>query len=225
VLLSSVALLAAVVAAGLSPNEPPDSYVGTARQVHVHIPRLEGDARLDGRLDEPIWRQAALLTGFSQFSPQDGVPADDSTQVLVWYSPTAIYFGIRAFERHGAPVATLADRDRIDADDQVQILLGTFNDGRQALVFGVNPLGVQMDGTILENNRQQSQSFMSSGSAARQPADLSQDFVFQSKGRITEYGYEVEIRIPFKSLRYQPAETQSWGLNVVRVVQHSGFRG
>jgi len=223
VLFHVVALLAAVVATPhAGPDEPGGTYVGTARQVHVRIPRLDADARIDGRLDEPVWREAALLTGFSQFSPQDGIAADDSTQVLVWYSATAVHFGIRAFERHGTPVATLADRDRIDADDQVQILLSTFNDGRQALVFGVNPLGVQMDGTILETNRQQSGSFMSQVSA-RQQADLSQDFVFQSKGRVTEYGYEVEVRIPFKSMRYQPAETQSWGLNIVRVIQHSGY--
>ena len=169
-----------------------------------------------------MWKQAALLTGFSQFAPQDGIAADDSTQILVWYSATSIHFGIRAFERHGPPIATLADRDRIDADDQVQLLLSTFNDGRQALVFGVNPLGVQMDGTILETNQQQSGSFMSQGSA-RQRADLSQDFVFQSKGRVTEYGYEVEVRIPFKSLRYQATETQTWGFNAVRIVQHSGY--
>ena len=220
---SVLALAAALLLPHTTPNEPADPFVGTSQQVHVPIPRLDGDARIDGRLDEPVWRQAALLTGFSQFSPQDGIPADDSTQVLVWYSATAIHFGIRAFERHGAPIATLADRDKIDADDQVQILLGTFNDGRQALVFGVNPLGIQMDGTILETNRSQSQGFMSQGTTARQQPDLSQDFVFQSKGRITEYGYEVELRIPFKSLRYQPVATQSWGLNVVRVVQHSGF--
>src|SRR5215471_19717903 len=119
-------LVALVTAAAITPHigstEPADTYVGTAKQVHVRIPRLDADVRLDGRLDEPIWRQAALLTGFSQFSPQDGIAADDSTQVLVWYSATAIHFGVRAFERHGAPVATLADRDRIDSDDQVQIL-------------------------------------------------------------------------------------------------------
>jgi len=217
-----VALLAAAIVPHAGPDEPAATYIGSRNQVHVRIPRIDADARIDGRLDEAVWRRAAVLTGFSQFSPQDGVPADDSTQVLVWYSSTAVHFGIRAFERHGAPVATLADRDRIDADDQVQLLLSTFNDGRQALVFGVNPLGVQMDGTILETNRQQSGSFMSQATA-RQQADLSQDFVFQSKGRVTEYGYEVEIRIPFKSLRYQPTETQSWGLNIVRVVQHSGF--
>ena len=46
----------------------------------------------------PPWAEAAILSGFSQFSPVDGVPAHDSTEVLVWYSPTAIHFGIRAFE-------------------------------------------------------------------------------------------------------------------------------
>jgi hypothetical protein len=217
-----VVLLAAAIVSHTGPDEPAGTYIGSSNQVHVRIPRLDVDVRIDGRLDDAAWRQAAVLTGFSQFSPQDGVPADDSTQVLVWYSSTAVHFGIRAFERHGAPVSTLADRDRIDADDQVQLLLSTFNDSRQALVFGVNPLGVQMDGTILETNRQQPGRFMSQATA-RQQADLSQDFVFQSKGRVTEYGYEVEIRIPFKSLRYQPTETQSWGLNIVRVIQHSGF--
>ncbi len=61
-----------------------------------------------------------MLTGFSQFSPHDGIPAADSTQVLLWYSPTALYVGIRAFEAHGAVHATLADRDKISADDNVQ---------------------------------------------------------------------------------------------------------
>ena len=70
--------------------------------------------------------------------------------MLLWYSPTALYVGIRAFERHGAVHATLADRDKISADDNVQLLLGTFHDQRQAYVFAVNPFGIQMDGTITE---------------------------------------------------------------------------
>src|SRR2546425_7510336 len=53
--------------------------------------------------------------------------------------------------------------------------------------------------------------------------DLSPDFVYQSRGHLTDWGYEVEVRIPFKSLRYQSADPQSWGLQVVRVVQHSGY--
>jgi len=199
-----------------------DVYNGRANQLRVRPPRLEeSGVAIDGRLDEPQWASAALLTGFSQFSPNDGAVANDSTEVLVWYSPTAIHFGIRAFEAHGTARATLADRDRIGADDHVQLLIGTFNDGRQATVFAVNPLGVQQDGTITELNQNRTSGF--AGSAlARDPADVSADFVFQSKGQLTPDGYVVEVRIPFKSLKYQSSLAQTWGLNVVRQVQHSG---
>jgi Domain of unknown function (DUF5916) len=197
-------------------------YVGRQSQLEVRMTRVEADVQIDGSLNEPVWQRAALLTGFSQFSPQDGVPAADSTQVLVWYSPTAIYFGIRAFESHGAPTATLADRDKIASDDNVQILLDTFNDGRQALMFGVNPFGVQTDGMLVESNQLRTGSFTSQ-IQSRDQADLSQDYVFQSKGRVTEFGYQVEIRIPFKSLKYQSQAVQTWRLNVVRQVQHSKF--
>jgi hypothetical protein len=186
---------------------------------------VEAGVEIDGRLDEAVWGEAAVLTGFSQFAPADGRAADDSTEVLVWYSPTAVHFGVRAFERHGDPAAsvraTLADRDRIFADDHVQILLGTFDDGRQATVFAVNPFGVQADGILVEQGRTGG-GFMSGTQQTREPADLSPDFVFQSKGRLTDRGYEVEIRVPFKSLRYQPADVQRWAVNVVRRVQHSG---
>ena len=141
--------------------------------------------------------------------------------MLVWYSPTAIHFGVRACEAHGAVHATLADRDQIGADDNVQILLSTFDDGRQATVFAVNPFGVQSDGALVETGATSGNGF-NNAVVRRETADLSPDFVFQSKGRVTEYGYEVEVRIPFKSLRYQPAQEQRWGINVTRQVQHSG---
>ncbi len=206
------------------PRQPAtqNTYNGRANQLRVQPPRLdEASTAVDGNLDEPQWAQAALLTGFSQFSPSDGSAADDSTEVLVWYSATAIHFGIRAFERHGEPRATLPARDKIAADDNVQILLGTFNDGRQATVFAVNPLGVQADGTIVESNQTRSGGFGGT-TLARDAADLNADFVFQSKGRVTPQGYVVEVRIPFKTLKYQSADVQSWGLNIVRQIQHSG---
>src|SRR5919112_1005962 len=201
--------------------DPPLIYSGRVGQLQVQIPRLEVDLSVDGKLDEAVWRNAAVLAGFSQFSPTDGVPAADSTEVLVWYSPTAIYFGIRAFEAHGSVHATLADRDRIAADDYIQILLSTFNDSRQASVFAVNPFGVQSDGALVETGATSGNGF-NNAVVRRENADLSPDFVFDSKGRLTDTGYEIEVRIPFKSLRFQPAQEQRWGINVTRQVQHSG---
>ena len=197
------------------------AYSGVDRQLQVPIPRVEAEVTVDGVLDEPVWQQAAQLTGFSRYTPVDGGPADRTTDVLVWYSPTAIHFGVRATAGADGVQATLADRDRIDADDHVQIFLSTFADGRQAFVFAVNPLGVQMDGALVEGLRAGGGGF---GGLAqgREEVDRSPDFVFQSRGVIDAAGYVVEVRIPFKSLRYQAGATQRWGLHVTRVSPRAG---
>jgi len=198
------------------------TYSGRDHQVDVQIPRFEADATIDGDLADSVWTHAARLTGFSQYAPNDGLAAADSTQVLVWYSATAIYFGIRAFELHGRPTMTLANRDQIFDDDNVQILLGTFHDGKRASMFAVNPVGVQGDGSLIEGANVTASGFIGGAVVGREQPDLSPDFVFQSRGHVTEWGYEVEVRIPFKSLRYQPRQPQDWRLNIVRQVKHSG---
>ncbi len=88
-------------------------------------------------------------------------------------------------------------------------------------MIGVNPLGVQLDGAIVEGTGQGGQGF--GGLAAGRPGtDLSPDFVYDSKGRLTQQGFDIEIRVPFKSLRYQSSATQDWGLHIIRRVQSSG---
>ena len=211
--------------AALLHSGPPADYVGRANQLQVQIPRIEGEdatVQIDGFLSERVWSRAAVLSGFSQYKPQDGIAASDSTRVLLWYSASALHVGIRAYEQHGSVHATLADRDKITADDNVQLLLGTFNDKRQAYFLAVNPLGIQMDGTVVETTPNTGGGFQVT-IPQRQAPDLSQDFVFTSKGRVTEYGYEVEMRIPFRSLKFQAADVQAWDINVVRFVAHSGF--
>ena len=200
-------------------------YNGRANETVVHAPKLEsrsGDVTIDGSLDEPVWHSAALLTGFSLYAPIDQRPAPDSTEVLVWYSSTAMYFGIRAFEPHGGDAgvhATLADRDRVSGDDNVEIHLDTFLDRRRAFVFIVNPLGVQADGMKSEGG-----GFIPGSNVMPGQNDLSADFLWQSKGHVTPWGFEVEIRIPFKSLRYAAKDVQDWGLQIQRNVQHSGYQ-
>src|SRR5690349_13629138 len=202
--------------AAAAPAQP--VYNAREGRTEVRAVRADDTVAVDGRLDEPVWRQAALLTGFSLYQPVDQRPAPDSTEVLVWYSPTALYVGVRAFEPHGAVRATLADRDRISADDNVEIQLDTFDERRRALVFVVNPLGVQADGTKSEGG-----GFIPGSNVTPGQNDLSADFLWQSKGRVTEWGYEVELRIPFSSLRYPLGMPQRWGIQAVRHVQHSGY--
>ncbi len=183
----------------------------------ARIPRLEASVRIDGRLDEPVWSRATRLTGFWQYQPVDGRPAEEKTEILVWYAADAIHFGIIAHDsRPGSIRATVADRDNIDNEDHVVIDLDTFHDRRRAFFFGVNPLGIQTDGVRSEGAGQVSS--LIPGSLDKNP-----DFTWDSKGRITADGYEVEIRIPFKSLRYPGSGPQSWGFNATRVVQRTGY--
>jgi hypothetical protein len=229
-MLAALSFLALFQATALEQAQPrPVSqgavYNGRANETAVRVPkaeRQEDQIVIDGSLDEPAWRGAALLTGFSLYAPIDQRPAPDSTEVLVWYSSSAIYFGIRAFEPHGggsAVHATLANRDLVSGDDNVEIHLDTFHDKRRAFVFIVNPLGVQADGMKSEAG-----GFIPGSNVMPGQNDLSADFLWQSKGRVTPWGFEVEIRIPFKSLRYAASDVQDWGLQIQRNVQHSGYQ-
>jgi hypothetical protein len=206
-------------------------YSGRTNRTHVDVPRIDTVAIIDGNLDEPVWRRAARLTDFSQYQPVDGRPSAEPTEVMVWYAPDAIYFGIRAREIHGNVVrATHANRDNIDSEDQIQILLDTDNARQIAFLFGVNPYGVQQDGTRSAQFAGGAGGPSATGGGFRTinplegSVDLNPDYFFESKGRLVEGGYEVEMRIPFKSLRYQDAKVQSWGIHILRRVQHSGFQ-
>ncbi|MDX2262027.1 MAG: carbohydrate binding family 9 domain-containing protein [Gemmatimonadales bacterium] len=182
----ALALLLLVPAVVSSQEAPPD----------LPIPGSEVEIAVDGVLDEPVWSRAARAGNFFQFRPVDSRPAEDSTVVLVWYSPTAIHFGILAYDREPGTVrATLSDRDNIGSDDQVMIYLDTFNDRRRAYFFGVNPFGIQDDGVRSEGGF--STSSGGSGSTDRNP-----DFIWESKGQLTPFGWSAEIKVPFKTLRW-----------------------
>ena len=182
------------------------------------VPRVEADVVIDGVLDEPAWQNAARLSGFHQYEPVDGRSAEEQTEVLVFYSPSHIHFGIVASAKDPSTVrATLSDRDNIGSDDRVTIYLDTFNDRRRAFMFGVNPLGVQEDGVRTEGA-------VSAGSIFGGSVDLNPDYLYDSRGQVTPQGYVVEVRIPFKSLRFPSSGPQRWGINIVRDVASSGYR-
>ncbi|HEY8164191.1 MAG TPA: DUF5916 domain-containing protein [Gemmatimonadaceae bacterium] len=226
----SAVLITALLAVSLL-QDPQTTYDGRANRTRVSVPRIDTVANVDGHLDESVWTRAARLTGFSQYQPADGRAAEDPTEVLVWYSAEAIWFGIRASEIHGNVVrATQANRDNIASEDHVQILLDTDNDRQLAFLFGVNALGVQQDGTRSAQFAGGAGGASATGGGFRTinpfegSVDLNPDYVFQSRGRVVPGGYEVEMRIPFKSLRYQDADVQTWGLHILRRIQHSGFQ-
>jgi hypothetical protein len=192
------------------------------------IPRIEAQVLIDGRLDEPAWAKATRLGGFSEYQPADGRPASERTEVLIWFSPKALHIGVIAHDSvPGSVRATVAERDNISNDDWVRVYLDTFNDRRRAFIFGVNPLGVQEDGVQTEGGFNAAMMRGMGGGAfggnfMSGQVDLSPDYQFDSKGRVTDEGYVVEIRIPFKSLRYPGGGPLRWGINISRKTQRTG---
>ncbi|HUR19878.1 MAG TPA: DUF5916 domain-containing protein [Vicinamibacterales bacterium] len=210
-------LIALLQSAPVALAAPTQIVVDGAGAPSFSIPRLEESVTIDGRLDEPAWAKATRLSGFSEYRPVDGQRASERTEVLVWYSPDALHFGIIAHDSEPSSVrATQADRDSLDREDTVRIFLDTFNDRRRAFVFGVNALGAQEDGVQTEGAFNAGRTFGGSN------VDLSPDYQFDSRGQLTPEGYVVEVRVPFKSLRYPSAPEIKWGLNILRKTQRTG---
>ena len=221
----------AFVAGGCAASDSSLVYDGRAKRIHVDIPRIDTRVAIDGNLDEPVWREPRDSPDSRSTSPWTAAPPTSRPKFWSGTRRDAIYFGIRAREIHGNVVrATHANRDNIDSEDQIQILLDTDNARQIAFLFGVNPYGVQQDGTRSAQFAGGAGGASATGGGFRTinplegSVDLNPDYFFESKGRLVEGGYEVEIRIPFKSLRYQDASVQSWGIHILRRVQHSGFQ-
>jgi hypothetical protein len=179
---------------------PPSKGTETALPGPREIPRIEGRIMVDGRLDEPAWRQALVLDLPFETDPGENIPAPVKTTVRVFYDRGNIYFALECFDPDPSQIRSrFAERDQIDADDLININLDTFNDERRNYFLGCNPLGVQRDGLETVGG------------------DISWDAIWDSAGRIHERGYTVEIAIPFSSLQFQrTAGPQVWGLDISR---------
>jgi Domain of unknown function (DUF5916) len=205
----------------------PDSilYSGRRGELDVALPRIENaQIHVDGKLDEAAWSRAAIMGGFTQYEPVEGIESSEDTEIRVFYAADAIYFGLRAYDRNPEDIlARLGERDRaVFNDDWIRIMLDTFDDKRQAYVFYVNPLGLQTDGLWIEGRP--SRFGGRGGRGAGVSIDFSPDFIWQSDGRVDDQGWTAEIRIPYVSLRFREVPEQSWGIQVAREVKRRAFK-
>ncbi|NNE97436.1 MAG: carbohydrate binding family 9 domain-containing protein [Pyrinomonadaceae bacterium] len=116
------------------------------------------------------------------------------------YDTKHLYIAFKCWDEKDKIRATVAKRDSVFGEDNVRVWLDTYNDQRRAYVLGWNPLGIQADGIYTEG----------------QGNDFSVDIVMESKGMIHEWGWSVEVKIPFKSLRYSAGKGKMWGFNAAR---------
>lgn len=173
--------------------------------------------RIDGLLDDEFWKTAAVLDGFTQYEPREGIEPTEKTVAYVGYDKHNLYVGIRCFDSDPKAVrACLTERDKVMGDDEVVIYLDTFNDKKRAFAFLLNPCGVQSDGIYNETRRRHRGG---GGGVGFDQIDRNWDTFFLSGAQMDEQGYSVELSIPFKSLRFPNDSPQVWGFQIKRNIR------
>ncbi len=169
--------------------------------VALVVPR---EVVLDGRLGDPLWKDAPVLDRFTQQVPDEGAPATERTEVRVIVTPRTLVVGVVCLDREPGKVAARnLERDgSFDSDDWVMVVLDGYLDRRNGALFGVNPLGTQWDALVTNEG----------------PEETEWDAIWESRTSVAPDGWRAEIAIPLSSLRF-PAGATSAGFNVFRTVR------
>ena len=165
--------------------------------------RATGSIALDGVLDEPSWATAPMANHFVQNDPREGEPATFDTEVRILYDDDAVYFGV--FARDEEPGRIIVNDLKKDFDiassDGFRIVLDTFHDGRNGYTFATNAAGAKYDAQMVNEGRER---------------NVDWDGIWDVVARTAETGWYAEIRIPFRTLKFENADLQTWGLNFER---------
>jgi hypothetical protein len=171
----------------------------------VRAVRIAAPLRLDGGLDEEVYRTTPPMDGFRQQVPDEGAPATLPTEMWVFFDDENLYIAARCLDSH--PERIMAnelrrDGNQISQNDNFGVVLDTFLDRRNAYYFQTNPIGAVRDASVTDGVN-----------------NSNWNTVWDVRTARTDDGYIVEMAIPFKSLRYRGGGPQTWGINARREVQ------
>jgi hypothetical protein len=172
-----------------------------ADEYKAEVRRLSGKIQVDGILDEPAWQESPSSIKLTQVEPHPGEPPTESTRVWLAYSKDALYIAIRCEDHHPDQiVATEMRRDAMLMDnDNIEMVLDTYHDHRNAYFFSTNAVGALVDGRITEN----------------QMGSTEWDGIWNVRTHIDDKGWTAEFEIPFKTIGFNPGLSE-WGLNISR---------
>jgi hypothetical protein len=216
----TIALAATPVLAG---GQRPQ--VGGAIQIPAK-PLVGAAPIIDGKVTDPAWLAVEPYSNFIQTDPIEGAPASERTEVRVLFDKTNLYISVIAFDSE--PAKIVVTQSRRDADitesDAIILVLDTFNDTQNGFVFGTNPVGIEYDGQVSGEGQTSGISSNASGSSGSQRGTISSfngnwDGDWTVRAGITERGWETEMAIPFKTLRYPTGTDKTWGFNVKRNIR------
>ncbi len=169
--------------------------------------RTDAPPTVDGRLDEPVWRQAQPLTGFVQSRPDTGAPASENTVVHFLYDDRALYIGAICYDSEPDRyfISSLKQDFSSGSSDVFGVALDTYLDRRNGFMFLVNPGGALKDVQLFDDSRSENQAW---------------EGPIRVETTRSDEGWTVEIEIPFSTLRFNPSEEdQTWGLQILRRIR------
>ena len=160
---------------------------------------------IDGVLDEEEYKQANPAKDFVQIQPYNGKPSKQPTEVYFFYDQSAIYVGAVLHDNPDSIFNYMTARDNTGMSDYFGVYIDPYNQGQLAYGFFITPAGVQLDIKAIKSDDDNE--------------DGNWNAVWESKTRITENGWTVEMRIPFSELRFSEKTGDTWGVNMFRNIR------
>ncbi|MCE5330531.1 MAG: carbohydrate binding family 9 domain-containing protein [Bacteroidales bacterium] len=163
---------------------------------------LNEPLKIDAILDEQVYKIATPASDFVQLQPYNGKPSFQPTEAYYFYDQSAIYVGAMLYDKPDSIFNYLTERDNIGTSDYFGVYIDPYNQGQLAYGFFITPAGVQVDIKATKSNGDNE--------------DGNWNAVWESKTRITDKGWIVEMRIPYSALRFSEKSSSIWGLNMFR---------
>lgn len=162
---------------------------------------------IDGDLDEPGWSNARQVATFIERYPGDNAVPDVGTRSYLTFDKENLYVAFVCYDDPATIRATMCPRDQFSGDDAVVVSIDTYGEASWAYELHVNPYGVQKDylwSTVHD-------------------LDSGFDMVWHSAAIVTDSGYQVEIAIPFSSMRFPGSDRQQWKVDLRRYRPRNSF--
>jgi hypothetical protein len=174
--------------------------------------RTDHPPRMDGNLEDAVWKTAPAVGDFRQREPLETQTATEKTEVHILYDSRHIYFGIHCYDRHPERIVATQLRQDLsqDLDDNFAIIIDPTLSRRNGYIFQVNPLGTQRDGEVVEERAPVGTDSI---------VDPSWDGLWLSAARLTNDGWTATIEIPFSTLNFGGASMVTWGINFRRFIR------
>ena len=180
-------------------------YSSQAQSI-IKAVKVDVAPQIDGKVDDAVWNIAFMVNELYQQEPNFGEPVSERTEFYTCYDSKNIYFAVKCWDNPGLISAKEMLRDAtLGTDDRVRILLDTYFDRRNGYYLSINPRGSKFDALISNNG-----------------AVLNRDWngIWEGKARITDYGWEAEIAIPFLTLGFDESNDK-WGIKFAREIEHN----